>query len=164
MNKTISSQHKQLNYSLFYVPHCGMYVPQWGIYVPQWGTYIPQCGTQNRYLFLQNYNSFSEYFMTTVISHSLLLSTYHNNTQFFRAYARTRTHYKFSISSITSITNGFKYHIIKHLSSDRRCDSSDRRCAKSDRRKAFLLRNHAKLTYFHLIFPSFQYFTVLIRT
>ena len=80
------------------------------------------------------------------------------------AYARTRTLYKFSISSITSITNRFKYHIIRYLSSDRRCDRSDRRCDKSDIREAFLLNNHAKLIYFHLIFPSFQYYAALIRT
>ena len=43
-------------------------------------------------------------------------------------------------------------------------DRSDRRCDISDRRKAFLLKNHAKLTYFHLIFPSFQYYAALSRT
>ena len=43
-------------------------------------------------------------------------------------------------------------------------DRSDRRCDKSDRREAFLRKNHAKLTYFHLIFPSFQYYAALIYT
>ena len=70
--------------------------------------------------------------MTTVITHSLLLSTYHNNTHSLASYARTRTLYKFSISSITSITNRLKLHIISSLSSDRRCDRSDRRCDRSD--------------------------------
>ena len=41
-------------------------------------------------------------------------------------------------------------------------DRSDRRCEKSDRRNAILLKNHAKLTYFHLIFPSFQCYAALI--
>ena len=81
-----------------------------------------------------------------------------------RVLAYALTSYIFSISSITSITNGFKYHFIRCLSSDRRCDRSDRRSDRSDRRKAFLLKNHAKLTYFHLIFSSFQYYSALIYT
>ena len=35
---------------------------------------------------------------------------------------------------------------------------------KKWQKKGILLKNHAKLTYFHLIFSSFQYFTVLICT
>ena len=59
---------------------------------------------------------------------------------------------------------GLTPHIFSCLSSDRSGDRSDRRCDKSDRREAFLLKNHAKLTYFHLIFPSFQYYAALIYT
>ena len=82
--------------------------------------------------------------MTTVIKHSLLLSTYHNNTH---SLSRTRAHalHKFSFSSITSITNRLKLHIIRCLNSDRRSD-------RSDRRKVFQLKYHGKLTYFILIF------------
>ena len=104
----------------FCVLHCGTSIPQWGTDVPQWRTYIPHCGIENAHVLWYNYNHISYIIIMPVKIHSQSLWRYIYNAfrlyitpTVLRARVRTRTFYKFSFSSITSITNSVNNCIIR---------------------------------------------------